>query len=95
MGQDIPGSGNITIILPFKQAYRLYHYVEDTMMKNTTLIAAAAVIAAGIGSYLVRKRFWSRKENTTGHFSHKNGRHLVTAFAKTRSSANKYHWNCR
>jgi hypothetical protein len=63
-------------------------------MKKTTIIAGA-VIAVGIGAYLLRKKLRSRKENSAGHFSYKKGHHLVTAFAKSRSSTNEYHWNCR
>jgi hypothetical protein len=64
------------------------------MMKKVTIIAGA-VIAAGIGAYLLRKKLRYRKEKTITNFSTRNGRYLKTAFAKAKSSANEYHWNCR
>lgn len=57
------------------------------------MIAAGAVLA-GIGSYIIHRTIRSRKANTHRHETHRNGRHLVNAFAKAKTIAHEQDANC-
>jgi hypothetical protein len=53
-------------------------------MKKTNIMAAAAVAAAGLATYLIRKKLRSRKEDNANHSSLDASRHLTNVFAKAK-----------
>lgn len=57
-------------------------------MKKRTIITAAAVAAAGIATYFVRKKITSRQRENLEPVSEPMGRHETNAFAKAKSMSN-------
>lgn len=58
-------------------------------MKNTNIVAAAAIAAAGIATFLIWKKFRSRKESNGYHPTLKPHRHLTDVFAKAKLASIK------
>jgi hypothetical protein len=56
-------------------------------MKKRTIIAAAAVVAAGIAAYFIRKKVTSRQRGYSEPASGPHDRHATKAFAKAKSVA--------
>jgi hypothetical protein len=54
-------------------------------MKKANMITAAAVAAAGIATYFVRRKLRGRKDTNHHDFSHDQGRHLTNVFAKAKT----------
>jgi hypothetical protein len=57
----------------------------NTVMKKKNLITIAAVAAAGIAAYFVRKKLVSRGAQDNEPTSGPSGRHLTDAFSKAKS----------
>ena len=47
-------------------------------------MTAAAVVTAGIATYLIRKKLRSRKEKNVDHSSPETNRHITNVFAKAK-----------
>ena len=60
-------------------------------MKKTNIVAAAAVAAAGIATYMIRKRLRSRKETNDDHTTQEVHRHITNVFAKAKLASKKAH----
>ena len=58
-------------------------------MKKRTIIAAAAVAAAGVATYFVRKKIISRQKENLEPASEPMGRHETNAFAKAKSNGKR------
>ena len=60
-------------------------------MKKKNIIVAAAIAAAGIATYLIRKKLRSRKESNDDHTTHDVHRHITNVFAKAKLASTKVH----
>ena len=59
--------------------------LKNPKMKKANMITAAAVAAAGIATYFVRRKMRSRKDTNHYEVSHDQGRHLTNVFAKAKT----------
>ena len=59
--------------------------LKNPKMKKANMIAAAAVAAAGIATYFVRRKLRSRKDSSRYEVPHDQGRHLTNVFAKAKT----------
>jgi hypothetical protein len=57
-------------------------------MKKRTLVTAAAVAAASIATYFIRKKIVSKRRKDSEPSSEPNSRHMTDAFSKAKSIPN-------
>ncbi len=58
-------------------------------MKKTNIVAAAAIAATGIATYLIMKRHRARKVSNDDHTTHEVRRHITNVFAKAKLASTK------